>query len=77
LKSEPVRRIYESILVRNIKLALKREGVEFTIRRKRGRIFINGDVEKVKEALKNVFGIVSFSPCYHIFNNNCSEPIRM
>ncbi|MFZ8829976.1 MAG: hypothetical protein ACO2OO_00780, partial [Candidatus Aenigmatarchaeota archaeon] len=48
MKSEPVRRIYESILVRNIKLALKREGVEFTIRRKRGRIFINGDVEKVK-----------------------------
>jgi thiamine biosynthesis protein ThiI len=66
LKSEPVRRIYESILVRNIKLALKREDVEFTIRRERGRIFINGDVEKVKEALKNVFGIVSFSPCYHL-----------
>jgi tRNA uracil 4-sulfurtransferase len=66
LKSEPVRKIYEKILVRNIKSALKREGIEFTIRRERGRIFINGDVEKIKEALKNVFGIVSFSPCYHL-----------
>jgi thiamine biosynthesis protein ThiI len=66
LKSEPVRKIYEKILVRNIKRALKREGVEFTIRRERGRIFINGNVEKIKETLKNVFGIVSFSPCYHL-----------
>jgi len=66
LKSEPVRRIYEKILVRNIKRALRREGIEFSLRRERGRIFIEGNEEKIIEVLKNVFGIVSVSPCYHL-----------
>jgi thiamine biosynthesis protein ThiI len=67
LKSEPVRRTYEKILVKNIKLALKREGIKFSIRRERGRIFIKSEeIEKVCNALQNVVGIVSISPCYHL-----------
>lgn len=67
LKSEPVRRIYEKILVKNIKLALKREDIEFSVRRERGRIFVEtGKIEKACTALQNVPGIVSVSPCYHL-----------
>jgi len=67
LKSEPVRRIYEKILVRNIKLALKREGIKFSLRRERGRIFVKSEkIEKVCNALQNVVGIVSVSPSYHL-----------
>jgi thiamine biosynthesis protein ThiI len=67
LKSEPVRRIYEKILVKNIKLALKREGIKFSVRRERGRIFVESEeIEKVCNALQNVIGIVSVSPCYHL-----------
>jgi len=67
LKSEPVRRIYEKILVKNIKLALKREGIKFSVRRERGRIFVESkEVEKVCNTLQNVLGIVSVSPCYHL-----------
>jgi thiamine biosynthesis protein ThiI len=67
LKSEPVRRIYEKILVKNIKLALRRERIKFSVRRERGRIFIESEeIEKVCNTLQNVVGIVSVSPCYHL-----------
>jgi len=39
LKSELVRKRYEGILVRNIKSVLKRDGIDFSLRRERGRIF--------------------------------------
>lgn len=67
LKSEPVRRIYEKILVKNIRLALKKEGIKFSVRRERGRIFIESEeIDKVCKILQNVTGIVSVSPCYHL-----------
>jgi len=67
LKSEPVRRIYEKILVKNIRLALKKEGIKFSVRRERGRIFIESEeTDKVCKILQNVTGIVSVSPCYHL-----------
>jgi len=57
LKSEPVRRRWEKILIRNIKRVLP-AAVPL---RERGRIWLAGDVDP--EALRNVFGIVSFSLC--------------
>jgi len=59
LKSEPVRRRWESILIKNIKKAAG----DCKIRTDRGRIWIEGDVNP--ERLKKVFGIVSFSKCEH------------
>jgi thiamine biosynthesis protein ThiI len=74
LKSEPVKRIYEKILVKNIKLALKRDGIKFSVRRERGRIFIESeDIEKVCNSLQNVIGIVSISPCYHLKTSKLEE----
>jgi thiamine biosynthesis protein ThiI len=67
LKSEPVRKILEKKLVKNIKEFLKKENVKFKIERERGRIFVKTkEIEKVSEILKRVFGIVSFSPCFHL-----------
>lgn len=67
LKSEPVLRMWEKLLIRNIKLALKKQGIESKIRRKRGRIFIfTKNMKKACAILKKIFGIVSFSPCFYL-----------
>jgi len=67
LKSEPVLRMWEKLLIRNIKSALKKQGIESKIRRKRGRIFIfTKNIKKVCAALGTVFGVVSFSPCFYL-----------
>ncbi len=60
LKSEGVRRRWESRLVRNIKMVL-----DCKVRRDRGRIWVLTDDERADEKLKKVFGIVSFSKCVH------------
>ena len=67
IKSEPVKRIYEKKLVENIKRSLKENGIEFKIYRKRGRVFVVSEkIKEVCEVLKNIPGITSFSPCYHL-----------
>ena len=67
LKSEPVLRMWEKFLIRNIKSALKKQSIESKIRRKRGRIFIfTKDMQKACTMLKKIFGIVSFSPCFYL-----------
>jgi thiamine biosynthesis protein ThiI len=60
LKSEFVKKRWEETLIRNIKRVL-----DCKVRRERGRIWVVTDDEKAKEKLKKVFGIVSFSECYH------------
>lgn len=60
LKSDPVRRRWEDALIRNIREMMP--GV--SARNERGRIWLSGDVDP--EILKNVFGIVSFSPVEHV-----------
>ncbi len=64
LKSEPVRRFMENVLIENMKWMLKRKKIPHKgISRERGRIFIDSDFpRKVCEVLSNVFGIVSTSP---------------
>lgn len=59
LKSEPVRRRWEDILVSNIQKALP----GCRVSKERGRIWLRGDADP--ELLKRVFGIVSFSECEH------------
>jgi thiamine biosynthesis protein ThiI len=74
LKSEPVRRVYEKKLRRNIKIGLKQEGINFDMYRTHGRIFIRTkQVKKACELLKRIFGLVSVSPCYHLKTSELKE----
>ncbi|MFH1773813.1 MAG: tRNA uracil 4-sulfurtransferase ThiI [Methanobacteriota archaeon] len=57
LKSEPVRRGWENVLIKNIKRAL-----ECKVKKERGRIWVEAG-EEAPEKLKKIFGIHSFSPC--------------
>ena len=77
LKSDPVFRILEGKLVKNIKDAFKKNGVDFEIESERGRIFIHTSQEdKACEILKNVFGIVSFSPCILLPTSELEEIVN-
>ena len=74
LKSVPVFRQFERKLLENIKKALKRSKISFEIKKERGRIFVL--TEKRKEAieeLRKVFGLVSFSPVYHLNTSELKE----
>ncbi len=64
LKSAPVRRFMENVLISNMKWMLNRKNIPYeSITRERGRIFVDSDfLRKVCETLSNVFGIVSTSP---------------
>ncbi len=64
LKSDPVRRFMENVLIGNMKWMLNRKKIPYNgISRERGRIFVDSDFpRKVCETLSNVFGIVSTSP---------------
>ncbi|MGC9059459.1 MAG: tRNA uracil 4-sulfurtransferase ThiI, partial [Candidatus Aenigmatarchaeota archaeon] len=70
LKSENVFRIYENKLLKNIERKLKEKNVSYKIARERGRIFLffenEENLRKSLEALKFVFGIVSYSPAYFL-----------
>jgi thiamine biosynthesis protein ThiI len=60
LKSDPVRRRWENVLIKNIKEMMP----DVHVRNERGRIWLDGDVKP--DRLKNIFGIVSFSEVEHI-----------
>ena len=60
LKSDPVRRRWENVLIANIREVMP--GIH--VRNERGRIWLDGDVKP--ELLKKVFGIISFSDVDHI-----------
>jgi tRNA uracil 4-sulfurtransferase len=60
LKSDPVRRHWENVLIANIIEMMP--GIH--IRNERGRIWLDGDVKP--GLLKNIFGIFSFSEVEHI-----------
>ena len=60
LKSDPVRRQWENVLISNILEVMP----DIHVRNERGRIWLDGNVRP--ELLKNIFGIVSFSEVEHI-----------
>lgn len=64
LKGRPVRRRFEDRLTRNMADCLRRNEIEGTVRRIRGRIVV--ETPAAREAcsqLRRVFGVVSSSPC--------------
>lgn len=64
LKSKPVRKRFEDVLISNIKSGLNSEGISFRIRKDYGRIYIETkEIRKVSEILKKIFGLISFSVC--------------
>ena len=74
LKSEPVRRRFEKKLLENIRYWLRKNGIEFKVQRKRGRIFIETkQFKKACEILRKIFGIVWVAPCYHLKTSNLKE----
>jgi len=65
LKSDFVFNRFENKLTENIALALKRAGINFKIRKERGRIFVLAERKAIEE-LQKVFGIVSISPVWRL-----------
>jgi len=63
LKSRYVRKKFEEMLISDMRKAFRYYGIKHRVRKTWGRIFVEVDnFEKATEPLKNVFGIVSFSP---------------
>jgi thiamine biosynthesis protein ThiI len=60
LKSDPVRRKWENVLVTSIRAVMP----DTKIRSERGRIWLEGNVDPT--VLKNIFGVVSFSLVDHV-----------
>lgn len=74
LKSDFVFKKFEKKLIENIAKILKRAKIDFKTERERGRIFVSTKKEKKAiEELKKVFGIVSFSPVYHLGTSSLKE----
>lgn len=60
LKSEPVRRVWEDLLIQSLQKKLP----ECHITKTRGRIWISGPV--IPEKISQTFGVYSFSPCKNV-----------
>ena len=74
LKSDFVFKEFERKLLENIKNAFRRSKIPFKIEKERGRIFILTEKEKEAiEELRKVFGLVSFSPVYHLETSELKE----
>ncbi len=62
LKSEPVKRHFIGLLMRNIKKALDAEGLSFRFDLNRGRMLVLGDEpEKIASVVSHIFGVVDVS----------------
>jgi len=61
-KATKTRRRFMRILVHNLKDALNSYGIDFELKIEWSRIFIKSKNEKIKDVLKRIFGIHSFSP---------------
>jgi len=66
LKSDYVRAAFENKLVENVGLKLKQKGIICRFLKKRFRVYVEsndpGNLERIAEEVKDVFGIVSVSP---------------
>jgi len=69
LKSEPVRRSWEDILIRSLADRLP----DCSVTRERGRIWISGPVDP--DQLRYTFGVHSFSPCKKASLSDIKEEI--
>ncbi|MGP6293882.1 THUMP domain-containing protein [Caldiplasma sukawensis] len=73
LKGKKTRAQMESKLIKNIRLALTKYGINWEFVKERGRIYLNTDYE-VEDILKTIMGIKSFSRV-HSFNFTNTEEI--
>jgi thiamine biosynthesis protein ThiI len=70
LKSEPVKRHFIGMLLRNIRKALGAAGYDCRYETPRGRILIyGGETERVAEIVSRVFGIIDVSTCHRTTSN--------
>jgi thiamine biosynthesis protein ThiI len=70
LKSEPVKRHFIGLLMRNIKKALDSEGLPHKFELFRGRMLVLGDEpERIAAVVSRVFGVVDVSVCTRTSNN--------
>jgi thiamine biosynthesis protein ThiI len=70
LKSEPVKRHFIGLLMRNIKKALDSEGLPHKFDLFRGRMLVLGDEpERIAAVVSRVFGVVDVSVCTRTSNN--------
>lgn len=64
LKSEPVKKRFETILLANIRRAISAAGLQADITGQRGRILLSGsDPADLAAAAAGVFGVVAAGPC--------------
>jgi len=70
LKSEPVKRHFIGLLMRNMKKALDSEGLAHQFELFRGRMLVLGDEpERIAAVVSRVFGVVDVSVCTRTSNN--------
>src|SRR5665647_2677452 len=69
LKSEPVKRIWQGVLVHDIYSRMS----NVTVSVERGRVWVEGDVKP--ECLRRIFGIVSFSEVTECTLNTIAEAV--
>jgi len=70
LKSEPVKRHFIGLLMRNMKKALDSEGLAHKFELFRGRMLVLGDEpERIATVVSRVFGVVDVSVCTRTSNN--------
>lgn len=85
LKSDPVRRRFQKILVRNIKNALEKKKIENKIFSRRFNLILETEnIRKASAILKKIFGVISISPALSMelaemndfFENNSEKIVK-
>ena len=67
LKAEYTRRIFENVLINNIKNALKTKNIIYEIKKQRGRIYVyTKNIKTTLKILQKIFGIKTISPAIKI-----------
>ena len=70
LKAKETRKRFENTLISNITNALNNENLSFKIMKDWGRIYISTtQINKCKNILQKIFGIISISPAFQISSN--------
>ncbi|MFX1486038.1 MAG: tRNA uracil 4-sulfurtransferase ThiI [Promethearchaeota archaeon] len=77
IKSDSTRKRFEKILIKGIRAALKEKKNAYSIRKERGRIFVDSpSAGRLCSSLGKIFGIMSFSPAAVLSSVGLSEVVR-
>jgi thiamine biosynthesis protein ThiI len=70
LKKQATRTYFENTLVRNIRAALQKHNITYTLKKERGRIYTyTSEIDQSIAVLQNIFGIISLSPAIQTDSN--------